>query len=154
MSFIGTQELLMILLVAVLVVGPKRLPDLAKKLGKGIRNFKDATSKMRSDLDESGAMDEINQIRDHVKGIANDVKPNLQFSMDSASSSFTNNTTVDGTTAPLMDTDGVASAHATQVEQPQVEQPLPEQPPAAHQLANNKRVSTRPIRRTPRKPQA
>lgn len=78
MSFLGTQELLIILLVAVVVVGPKRLPDLAKNLGKGIRNFKQATAKMRSELDESGALDEINQLRDQVKGIASEVDPLLK----------------------------------------------------------------------------
>ncbi len=78
MSFIGTQELLMILVVALVVVGPKRLPELAKNLGKGIRNFKKATAQMRSELDESGAMDEINQLKKHVSGMADDLTPMLQ----------------------------------------------------------------------------
>ena len=79
MSFLGTQELLVILVVALVVVGPKRLPDLARNLGKGLRKFKNGLAKVRSDLDKSGAMDEINQLRDSVKGIADEVSPMLKM---------------------------------------------------------------------------
>ncbi|MDR1396961.1 MAG: twin-arginine translocase TatA/TatE family subunit [Desulfarculales bacterium] len=75
MSFIGTQELLMILLVAVLVVGPKRLPDLARNLGKGIRNFKKATAKMRADLTQNGTMDELHELKEQVRGLHREIKP-------------------------------------------------------------------------------
>jgi sec-independent protein translocase protein TatB len=75
MSFIGTQELLMILVVALVVVGPKRLPDLAKNLGKGIRNFKKTTEKMRSELKQSGAMDDINELKEEMQGLKEEIKP-------------------------------------------------------------------------------
>lgn len=39
---IGMPELLVILVVAVLLFGGKKIPELAKGLGEGIRNFKDA----------------------------------------------------------------------------------------------------------------
>lgn len=37
---IGMQELLIILVIALIVVGPKKLPDLAKSLGRGFAEFK------------------------------------------------------------------------------------------------------------------
>ena len=40
MRSIGLQELLVILVVAVLLFGGKKIPELAKGLGEGIRNFK------------------------------------------------------------------------------------------------------------------
>lgn len=40
---IGIPELVVILGIAILVVGPKRLPELAKSLGKGLREFRKAT---------------------------------------------------------------------------------------------------------------
>jgi sec-independent protein translocase protein TatA len=44
MGSLGVPELLIILLVVLLLFGSKRIPDLARGLGKGIREFKDAAS--------------------------------------------------------------------------------------------------------------
>jgi sec-independent protein translocase protein TatA len=40
---IGVPELLIILFIVILVFGASRLPELGKGIGKGIKNFKDAT---------------------------------------------------------------------------------------------------------------
>jgi len=40
---LGITELLVILAIVILVFGASRLPELGKGIGKGIRNFKDAT---------------------------------------------------------------------------------------------------------------
>jgi sec-independent protein translocase protein TatA len=37
---IGPQELLLVLLIVVIIFGARKLPDLGKSLGEGIRNFK------------------------------------------------------------------------------------------------------------------
>ena len=55
---IGWQELLIIAIVALLVVGPNKLPDLAKSLGKGFREFKKATDDMTGDLKDALKEDE------------------------------------------------------------------------------------------------
>jgi TatA/E family protein of Tat protein translocase len=47
---IGLPELLVIAIIALLVVGPKKLPDLAKTLGKGLSEFKKATEGATEDL--------------------------------------------------------------------------------------------------------
>ena len=41
---IGIWELLILLLVLLLVFGPKRLPEMGRQLGKGMREFKDSVS--------------------------------------------------------------------------------------------------------------
>jgi sec-independent protein translocase protein TatA len=43
MGRLGFPELMVILLIVVVIFGAKRLPELATGIGKGIRNFKDAT---------------------------------------------------------------------------------------------------------------
>ena len=47
---IGLPELLVIAVIALLVVGPKKLPELAKTLGKGLSEFKKATEGATEDL--------------------------------------------------------------------------------------------------------
>ena len=44
---IGMPELIIILVVALLVIGPKKLPDLAKSLGKGLAEFRRATDDVK-----------------------------------------------------------------------------------------------------------
>ena len=50
---IGFQEMLIILVVVLIFFGPKRLPDLAKSLGKGIAEFKKASDEVRRGIDEA-----------------------------------------------------------------------------------------------------
>ncbi|MGW8284816.1 MAG: Sec-independent protein translocase protein TatB [Candidatus Deferrimicrobiaceae bacterium] len=50
---IGFQEMLVILVVVLIFFGPKRLPDLAKSLGKGIAEFKKASEEVRKGIDEA-----------------------------------------------------------------------------------------------------
>jgi TatA/E family protein of Tat protein translocase len=45
-------ELLVILVVALLVLGPKKLPDVARALGRGMAEFRRASSELRSTLNE------------------------------------------------------------------------------------------------------
>jgi sec-independent protein translocase protein TatA len=51
MPNIGPLELVVILIIALLVLGPKRLPDAGRSIGKGIREFKNALT-MPSDDEE------------------------------------------------------------------------------------------------------
>lgn len=47
---IGAQELIVILVIALLVFGPKRLPELARSLGKGLAEFRRASNDLRQSL--------------------------------------------------------------------------------------------------------
>lgn len=47
---IGTQELLIIFLIVLLLFGSSRIPEVARAMGKGIRDFKRATSEIEEDL--------------------------------------------------------------------------------------------------------
>lgn len=50
MGSLGVPELLIIFLVILLVFGAKRIPEIARGMGKGIREFKDATSDIKREL--------------------------------------------------------------------------------------------------------
>ncbi len=49
---LGPGELLLILAIALVVLGPKKLPEVGRSLGKGMREFKDSLSKMTDSDDD------------------------------------------------------------------------------------------------------
>ena len=53
---IGIWELLILLLVLLLVFGPKRLPEMGRQLGKGMREFKDSVTGDSRDDEASVAL--------------------------------------------------------------------------------------------------
>lgn len=50
---LGGGEIFIILLVILLLFGSKRIPEVARGLGKGIRQFKDATNEIQRDIEDS-----------------------------------------------------------------------------------------------------
>jgi sec-independent protein translocase protein TatA len=56
---IGIWELLILLLVLLLVFGPKRLPEMGRQLGKGMREFKDSVSGKESEDDVEDELHEL-----------------------------------------------------------------------------------------------
>ena len=56
---IGMPELIVILVIALIVIGPQKLPDLARSLGKGLAEFKRATEDFKQSVaDEVKSADE------------------------------------------------------------------------------------------------
>ncbi len=49
---LGGWEVLLIMLVVLLLFGAKKIPELARGLGQGIREFKDASSEFKSELNK------------------------------------------------------------------------------------------------------
>jgi TatA/E family protein of Tat protein translocase len=52
MGPIGVPELIILLVVALIVFGPRKLPELGRSLGRSIGEFKRASNELRSTLDE------------------------------------------------------------------------------------------------------
>ena len=48
---IGTQEIIFIVLIVLLFFGGKKIPELMKGLGKGVRSFKEGVKSVENDLD-------------------------------------------------------------------------------------------------------
>lgn len=64
---VGMQEIIVILVVALLVIGPKRLPDLARALGRAIGEFRHAADDLKEDLDINGLRGERDRLVQQIK---------------------------------------------------------------------------------------
>jgi sec-independent protein translocase protein TatA len=65
---IGLPELIVILVIALLVLGPQRLPELARALGRGMAELKRATQDLKDEIDaEVRRMDEPLEAKSHEK---------------------------------------------------------------------------------------
>lgn len=60
---LGWQEIVIILVIALIIFGPKRLPELGKSLGQAIRGFREGTTKATEE-----AKKELKEIEKSVTG--------------------------------------------------------------------------------------
>ena len=71
---IGVPELLLLLAIALIVIGPKKLPDLAKSMGRAMREFKKATGEIKDSL----SMDtDLNDVKETIDDLKDDLKKSL-----------------------------------------------------------------------------
>ena len=78
---IGMPELLLLLAIALIVIGPKKLPDLAKSLGRAMREFKKATSEFK----ESIQIDEdLSDVKKAFDDLGSDIKDSVSPLKDTA----------------------------------------------------------------------
>ncbi len=67
--FISGQEIFIVLVVALLLFGADKIPELARGLGKGMNEFKKATDEIKKEITDSTAdiRKDLNDITDSVK---------------------------------------------------------------------------------------
>jgi TatA/E family protein of Tat protein translocase len=67
---IGLPEMIIIMVIALIVIGPSKLPELARALGKGMAEFRKATQEIKDSLDIDGDIQDIkNDLVDSVSGL-------------------------------------------------------------------------------------
>jgi Tat protein translocase TatB subunit len=67
---IGMPELILIMVIALIVIGPKKLPDLARALGRGMAEFRKATQEIKDSLDLDNEIREVERdLADSVSGL-------------------------------------------------------------------------------------
>jgi sec-independent protein translocase protein TatA len=72
---IGMPELIVIMVIALIVFGPKKLPDLAKSLAKGLAELKKATEDVKQSLEQDETLKEAKQdLADSISGIQRQVE--------------------------------------------------------------------------------
>ena len=58
MPNLGPMEIFIILIVALIVFGPKKLPEIGRSIGKGLREFKKASNEVMTTLETAGEEDD------------------------------------------------------------------------------------------------
>jgi Tat protein translocase TatB subunit len=70
---IGGPELIVILVMALLVIGPKKLPDLARGIGKGMAELRKATQQVKESLEVDESFKEVKEMKkdleDSISGL-------------------------------------------------------------------------------------
>jgi TatA/E family protein of Tat protein translocase len=76
---IGMPEMILILAIALVVIGPKKLPDLAKSLGRAMREFKKATNEFKETMHIDSEMEDVKKA---FSGIGDDVKEAVDLKLE------------------------------------------------------------------------
>jgi sec-independent protein translocase protein TatA len=80
--FIGGSEIFIILVIVVMLFGADRIPEIARGLGKGMQQLKNATNEVKKEILDSGIEEEIEtnvtgDIKKEIKRIKNRVQDNI-----------------------------------------------------------------------------
>jgi TatA/E family protein of Tat protein translocase len=66
---LGLPELIMIFVLALLLFGPRKLPEIGKSLGKAMGEFRRASNDLKRSLEEEVAADELRQVGSEVRDV-------------------------------------------------------------------------------------
>jgi sec-independent protein translocase protein TatA len=67
---IGMPELIIIFVIALIIFGPRKLPELGRSLGKSLAEFKRASNELKSTLEEEIRLEEQRSVLDEKKAAA------------------------------------------------------------------------------------
>ena len=76
---IGMPEMLVILALALIIIGPKKLPDLAKSLGRAMREFKKATNEFKETIQLES---DLSEVKETFSDISDEVKEAVDLNLE------------------------------------------------------------------------
>jgi len=82
--FISGQEIVIIIVIALLLFGSKELPKIARTLGKGMNEFRKATDDIKREFDEStgGMTQDLKDFQKEIRKDANEISGNIKNTLD------------------------------------------------------------------------
>jgi|GEM_PF-851891 len=87
---IGMSELLLVAGLALIVLGPKKLPDLARALGKGFAEFKRATNELKNTIEVETRTEEVKRTKEKLEKEGKLTPPNAGEQFSGADDSYWN----------------------------------------------------------------
>ncbi len=94
---IGMMELIVIFVIALVIFGPRKLPELGRSLGKSLSEFKRASNELRSTLDEEIHLEDQRSREQTRKRAVDDTADEENHLEDQRSSEQTRKSAVDDT---------------------------------------------------------
>ncbi len=138
MGSLGTQEMILIFILALLVFGPKKLPELGRTVAKAMGEFRRASSELRSTFEremnslerDNGSMKELNELRDVTREFQNEITNYDDSSYYDYGESTPQLTDSTATSSSTVSASAPQGAEQTTVETPAdiTAEPIPETP--------------------------
>jgi len=74
---IGPAELILIFIIALLVFGPRKLPEIGRSVGKALREFKKASDEIKTRIEDEIQASEISELHREIKSEVRDLKEEI-----------------------------------------------------------------------------
>jgi sec-independent protein translocase protein TatA len=71
--FIGGPEVFVIILIVVMFFGADKIPEIARTLGKGMRQIKDATNEIKKEINDSAEGTDLGEIKKEIDSVKDDI---------------------------------------------------------------------------------
>jgi sec-independent protein translocase protein TatA len=82
---LGMTEILIILLIALLLFGPRKLPELGRSLGQSIREFQRGAKSIREEFEKAADTKELREIKEEISKPLEEIKKPLEAKEESKS---------------------------------------------------------------------
>lgn len=79
---VGSSELVIILIIALLILGPKEIPKVARTIGKGMRELQRAKDELKKNIEFED--DPVSEIRSDITDMINETRDDIQNEFKSA----------------------------------------------------------------------
>ncbi len=93
---IGPAELILIFVIALLVFGPKKLPEIGRSVGKALREFKKTSDEIKGRIEEEIEASEIKDIGKDIRTSVNELQSGVRSIEDGIKKELTDNESGEG----------------------------------------------------------
>ncbi len=93
---IGPAELILIFIIALLVFGPKKLPEIGRSVGKALREFKRTSDEIKGRIEEEIEASEIKDIGKDIRASVDELQSGVRGIQDDIKKDLTDNGTGEG----------------------------------------------------------
>jgi TatA/E family protein of Tat protein translocase len=138
---IGPGELILIFVIALLVFGPKKLPEIGRTVGKAMREFKKASEEIKGRIEEEIEASEIKDIRKEIQSGAEAFRTEIQRATDDAAKEASVTEVRKEIQSGADAVKGEIEAAAKDAAEDPIKDPKQDQEPENHEIGEGQKVS-------------